>query len=171
MNVLFNPDKEDLVMETPFTIARGVLTEKNGQPTIDYAYMGCSEFEKGAIHRSARRLLNSKWVLRERGIRVFKRNVPLMVAAKTDCDIIDYTRYFRKLATGNHRLQAPAYFDQGIREYFGYEVRIHRSQIPDVWHDISNDVFFTIELERAIKLESFFERLMELWTNPATATA
>jgi hypothetical protein len=82
VNVLFNPDKEDLVMETPFTIARGVLTEKNGQPTIDYAYMGCSEFEKGAIHRSARRLLNSKWVLRERGIRVFKRNVPLMAIAQ-----------------------------------------------------------------------------------------
>ena len=141
-------------MKQPWLIARGNF---NGN-SIRYDYMGSAEFEFNAVPDSWKRLalatIMSEILISAPNGKVFI----VYVTHAPDFPIDEYEKFIQKLTDGDPRLKEETYFDRVLK----YEAGIEKTRwiLPDVWHDIENDVLFSLNQEN---LSNAITHIVQIW--------
>lgn len=133
-------------IQKPWLIARGNL----GDSTIRYDYMGAAEFEFGAIPASFRRLFGEELATHEVKIHAPNgKELTVFIVSRASFLIAEYEPFFQQLAENNLRLKEWTNFDKAVKATAGIEKP--KWKIADVWHDIDNDIIFTMESKEVLE--------------------
>lgn len=134
-----------------------------GNGTLEYDYMGMSEFEIGGQREALRAIFAGAMTTGSVKITVQGRDVDIFAVSFRGFDLVSYGPHLQQMAEGKLRLAELAYFDRAVEAKLGIEAMPDFMAKINVWFDFPNGVLWTLTEENQHELVRVLEGIRAKW--------